>query len=272
MTYKALTTSFLLLAAACLGAWGQTPPTKLNCNQAGLAINGLVSFCQIQEVSLPAAANFTVSDVNGGVSVQTWDGPGILVRSQIRTAALNVYLAETLASEVVVDTSAGNVVVTGPSTNSYQNWSAKLEIFVPAATAIGITTANGSVAISDVQGSIQFNVANGSVSLARAGGNVSGNVANGSVLIGVGGNWAGQTLDVKTANGSIEIDVPADCAAHVTAKVSMGTFNTNFPVQIPLGQGLFGLRLSFDVGSGAFPGSAISMSTSLGTIQLRSID
>jgi DUF4097 and DUF4098 domain-containing protein YvlB len=272
MRYNAFALSIFCLAAVSPGAWGQTPPSKLNCNQAGMVAD-LVTFCQLREAVLPSADSFTVDTVNGGVSVQTWDGPGILVRARIQTAADDYFLAEALAGQVVVDTSTGNVVVTGPSTNSRQSWSARLEIYVPAATGIAITTVNGSIAVRDVQGPLQFHTVNGGVSLAGVGGNVQGSVVNGSIFLGVGGDhWAGQTLDVKTVNGSIEIEVPADCSAHVTASVAMGVISTNFPVQIPAGRGLFGQSISFDVGSGAAGGSAIRMATTIGTIQLRRMD
>jgi len=270
MKHNALAMSIFCLAAVSPAVWGQAPVSKLNCNQPGLVVDDLVTFCQLREVTLPSADSFAVDTVNGGISVETWDGPGILVRTKVQTAAGNDFLAEVLAGQVVVDTSSGNVVVSGPSTNSHQSWSAKLEIFVPPATAVTATSVNGSIAVSDVQGAIQFHTVNGSVSLARVGGDVEGRGVNGSIFIGVGGDhWAGQTLDAKTVNGAIEIDVPADCAAHVTASVALGVIKTNFPVQIPAGWGWFGRSLSFDVGSGNASGSAIRMATTMGSIQLR---
>jgi hypothetical protein len=71
-------------------------------------------------------------------------------------------------------------------------------------------------------------------------------------------------LVADTVNGSIEIEVPADCAAHVTASVADGAIGTDFPVDIPIGA----KRVSFDLGT---PGSsAIAMSATQGSIQLRS--
>ena len=271
MKYHAIALSILSLAAASPHAWALAPASKLNCTQSGLVVNGLVSYCQLREVTLPPADSFTVTTVNGSVSVQTWDGPGILVRTKVQTAARNEYLAESLAGLVVVDTTSGIVAVTGPSTNSHQTWSARLEIFVPPATAVNVTTINGSIAVSDVQGPVGINSVNGSVSLLRLGGNVEVRGVNGSIFLGVGGeHWAGQSVDVKTVNGAIEIDVPADCSARVTASVVLGLINTNFPVQIPTGWGMFGKTLTFDVGSGG--PATIRVATTLGTIQIRRED
>ena len=270
MIHKALALSVLSMAAALPQAWGQAPPSRLNCAPNGLAVNGLVSYCQLREAFLPPADSFAVDNVNGSVTVQTWDGPGILVRVKVQTAAASYYMAEALAGEVVVDTSAGKVVVKGPSTNSYQSWSAKIEIHVPPATGVTIDTVNGSITVRGVQGPVVAKTVNGSVSLSGVGGDVIGKVVNGSILIAVGGDhWAGQTLTANTVNGSIEIDVPADCSAHVTASVSMGTIKTNFPVQIPAASAWFGQKVSFDVGGAGSSNSAIRMAATLGSIQLR---
>jgi hypothetical protein len=98
--------SIFCLAAVSPAVWGQAPVSKLNCNQPGLVVDDLVTFCQLREVTLPSADSFAVDTVNGGISVETWDGPGILVRTKVQTAAGNDFLAEVLAGQVVVDTSS----------------------------------------------------------------------------------------------------------------------------------------------------------------------
>jgi hypothetical protein len=121
MKHNALALSLLCLAAVSPTLRGQSPDSKLNCNQAGLVVNGLVSFCEMREATLPPIGNFTVNVTNGSVSVATWDGTDILVRARIQTAADSYFLAEALAGQVLVDTSTSNVVITGPSTNSRQS-------------------------------------------------------------------------------------------------------------------------------------------------------
>ena len=168
-----------------------------------------------------------------------------------------------------MDASKGNVTVKGPSTNSSETWSVKLEIRVPPATGLTISTVNGSISVRDVQGPVLANAVNGTLSLTGVDGNVKGTAVNGSIFIAVGGDsWAGQTLVANTVNGSIDVDVPADCAAHVTASVAMGKISTDFPVAIPPSSG-FGQSVSFDLGDAGSSDSAIHLATSLGSIQLR---
>jgi DUF4097 and DUF4098 domain-containing protein YvlB len=259
MIRDALALSILSMAAVFSAAWGQGRAMKLDCP----AVDGLVSYCQLRVTSLPPESNLSVNAVNSNVSVTTWDGPDFLIRAEVETAAANQSLAEALADQVFVETSTGNIAVKGPAANSHQSWSVKLEIQVPPATGLTVATVNGGIAIHGVQGAIDFDAVNCNASLSGVGGDVTGSAVNGSVFIGVGGGrWAGQTLDVDTVNGSIEIEVPADCAAQVTASVARGVFSTNFPVEISSGS-----QVTFELGDGT---SAIRLAASNGNIELRS--
>ena len=50
----------------------------------------------------------------GAISVQSWDGPGVLVREEVPTAAWTECLARLVASAVVVDISNGQTLGSGP--------------------------------------------------------------------------------------------------------------------------------------------------------------
>jgi DUF4097 and DUF4098 domain-containing protein YvlB len=144
------------------------------------------------------------------------------------------------------------------------------EIFLPHAADLSLTTANGAIAVNDVQGHIQFTVSNGAVSLVRPGGQVEGKVANGAVAITVGGDhWEGQGVDVRTSNGAIAINAPHDYSAHFDASVTVGVISTNYPVTPARGKwGIPGLggSLTFDAGLGGAP---IRVSTVVGTIRIQ---
>jgi len=203
--------------------------------------------CQTQVAFLPATDSLSVNTVNGSVSVETWSGSEIMVRTEVHGTG-----------QVTVQFSPGNVSVRGPSANGIQ-----VKIEVPPFTGLTIATVNGGIAIHGVAGPIVFNAVNGEASLYGVTGDVTGNAVNGGISIAAGGaHWAGQTLAVDTVDGDIEITVPADCAAHVTASAMSGTIDTDFPVDIPDGS----KHVSFDLGT---PGSsAITMSATKGNVQL----
>lgn len=110
---------------------------------------------------------------------------------------------------MTVDTTGGNVVGHGPSTNGRQNWSLNFEIYVPPQAGLTLATVNGNITV-------------------RA-----------------GDDWQGQTLNVQTVNGNIELSVPGDCPAHVELSTVRGAISTNFPVP---SWGM-GPTVSFDVGN-----------------------
>ena len=141
--------------------------------------------------------------------------------------------AESIAAQVSIDGSDGRVQVSGPKNTMYQNWSLSYEIFLPHTADLALNTANGALAITDVEGHIQFNIADGAVSLVRLAGQVAGKIANGALAITLGGDhWDGPGLDAKTANGAITINTPHDYSAHFDASTTVGTASTNYPVAV----------------------------------------
>jgi hypothetical protein len=259
----------VLLASAL---YSQNPPTSLNCDSAGWRTNGLDNYCVITETNVAFSGGLSVNSVNGSVSIESWDGDSVLIRAKIQTAASSLAAAIALAGLIGVDISGSLVKSVGPAQNSGQAWSVAYEIFVPPATNLDLSVANGALTVSDVTGNIQFNVANGASALAGLGGDVTGKVANGAVSIALSGDhWDGAGLSVKAANGAVSVTVPYYYSAHFNASTTLGTVSTNFPVPAHSAGGFWGKlglggSLVFDAGSGGAP---ITLSTSLGTVRIQ---
>ena len=262
-------TMALCLAVVSPLAWGQAPPSKLNCDQPWYVANGLVPYCEMRGLSIPVGTSLAIRvRGSGSITVESWTGPDVLVRAQVETAAENEALAQGVAAQVIVDISAGNILGSGPATNTDQTWALNLEVFVPQALALNLNTLNGNLSVvgipgpvqlqstngnistTNVPGAIQFKSTNGNVSLVGVTGDVNGQAVNGNIRLRVGGeHWLGQTIDVKDVNGSIELDVPHDCSAHVELSTVLGVIRTNFLVPYWGKRGL-GQTVTFDVGSG----------------------
>jgi DUF4097 and DUF4098 domain-containing protein YvlB len=296
----------ILILCAAVAAWGQTPAPKLTCAGPPPVQNGLFPYCEMRETSVPFSGSVAVTTGgSGNVSVQRWDGADVLVRAQVRTAAESTSLAAALATTVILDTSNGNVTGSGPSSNDHQSWSLSLEIYVPRKLGLSVTTLNGNVSVQDVEGQpgvslatlngnvsairvagpvqlrttngnistvgvagpIQFNSVNGNVSLTGAGADVEGTGVNGHILVAAD-RWVGQTIDVKTVNGGIDLSLPHDCSAHLELSTVMGTITANIPLPSSK-HGWFGRTLSFDIGAG---GPLIRAGVVLGSIQLKRLD
>jgi DUF4097 and DUF4098 domain-containing protein YvlB len=296
----------ILIIFAAVAAWGQAPAPKLNCDGPLSLKDDLFPYCEMRETSVPFSGSLAVTTGGSGdVSVQSWEGGDVLVRARVLTAAPTTALAVMVAATVTIETSDGNVTGSGPPSNNHQAWSLSLEIYVPRKLSLSATTLNGNVSVQDVEGQpgvalttlngnvsatnvvgavqlrttngkistagvagpIQFNSVNGSVSLTGVGNDVQGSGVNGTILVAAD-RWAGQTIDVKTVNGAIELDVPHDCSAHVELSTVMGNITANVPIPDSK-HGLFGRVASFDLGGG---GPTVRASLILGNIQLKRLD
>ena len=268
MTFTRWTPCVLLLSAAALRLPAQEPPSHLDCNHVMMVVAGLTSTCEIRESTLDAIGSLGVTTSNGGVSVYTWDSPQVLVRSLILAAAPSESQALAVASGVQVVLSPGTVGVSGPHSSFRQSWSATLEIYVPAATELRVTTTNGGVTIQDVAGAITVGTLNGAIAIRNAPGNVTVSAVNGAVSVSAAAPWNGQTISAKTVNGSVTLALPPDCSAHVDLSTVNGHLSSTFPGVVWT---ISGRRdsVSFNLGAG---GPAVSAATVNGSVTLQPAD
>jgi len=253
-----------LFAMAASAVFAQTK--SLSCDNGGWG--GKAHSCEIREQTVGFAGRLNVDGgTNGGISVKGWDGAGVLVRSRVDTQAADDASAKALASQVRVDTSAGQVHATGPSSANDENWSVSYEVFVPRNADLTLKTHNGGLSIADVKGNIQFDVLNGGVNLRRLGGDVEGKTVNGGLNIELAGTrWDGAKLDARTNNGGINIAMPENYSAHFETATVNGHVNANYPLTVHGNIG--GKRLTADLGSG---GPTVHVETTNGGVNLRKL-
>jgi DUF4097 and DUF4098 domain-containing protein YvlB len=251
-----------LLAMAAGAVFAQTK--SLACDNGGWGGRRAHS-CEVREQTVGFAGRLTVDGgTNGGVSIKGWDGAGVLVRARIDAQAADDASAKALASQVRVDTSAGQVHASGPENG---NWSVSYEIFVPRNADLTLKTHNGGLSIADVKGNIQFDVLNGGVSLKRLGGDVEGSTVNGGLNIELAGTrWEGAKLDARTRNGGINIALPENYSAHFESATVNGHVRADYPMTVHGNAG--GKRLTADLGSG---GPTVHVETTNGGVTLRKL-
>lgn len=225
----------------------------------------LLSHCEIKEQTLPAAGSISVDGrQNGGVSVKGWDRNEILARARIQTAAPTQAEADALAQQITIETAGAKIFANGPENRRDYYWSVSYEVFVPRRTDLSLTAHNGGIAISDVQGRLDFNTSNGGVSLRRVGGTVRGGTTNGGLSIELAGDrWDGEEMDVKTTNGGISMSVPENYSAHLETGTVNGNLSIDFPVTV---QGRITRELAVNLGSG---GPTIRAMTTNGGVRIK---
>ena len=106
---------------------------------------------------------------------------------------------------------------------------------VPRGVHLDASTVNGKVEIRGLSGDVHASTVNGGIEVAAAGA-VEATTVNGSITASTGAaRWDG-TLDFRTVNGSITLDLPAGTAADVEAKTLNGGLRTDFPLTIEAGR------------------------------------
>ena len=189
--------------------------------------DGGVSFRDLRETLQPSTGDLSVdAGRNGGVKVRGEDRSDVMVRACVQTWAKTDAEAKAIASSIKIST--GSLIkADGPNE---EKWSVSYEVLVPRNTDLRLNAHNGGIAISNVDGRLEFETMNGGVSLTDVAGDVRGRTTNGGVNVSLSGNtWKGSGLDVQTTNGGVKISLPESYAANIETGTVNGGFNSNIP-------------------------------------------
>lgn len=257
-----------LAAFTSAAVFAQKKEGSLQCRDGGWYNDRLQSTCEVREQTLaPTGAPIAIDGrQNGGVSVKGWDQGQILMRARVQTGAPTVEEARALAQQIRIETSGAKIFASGPEQQRNLHWDVSYEVFVPRLSDVSVEAQNGGIAISNVNGRIDFNGVNGGVVLRKVGGAVRGSTTNGGLVIELTGDrWEGETLDVSTTNGGIVMSVPENYSAHLQTGTVNGSVDVEFPVTV---QGKISKQLAVNLGSG---GPTVKAMTTNGGVKIRKI-
>jgi hypothetical protein len=254
--------------AGCVPLFAQPPDSgekQLSCGNAGYDSQG-ARYCEVRELNAASVGRLNLdAGRNGGATIKGWPQGYVLVRAKVEAMGDNDAAARSMASQVIVDTSGGQVRASGPDSGNNSWWSVSYEVFVPQTTDLDLKAHNGGLNISDVRGQIHFDVTNGGVRLRHVGGDVAGATVNGGVQVELAGAmWDGRQLDVSTRNGGVTVTMPSNYSAHIQAETGMGGIQSDFPVTVT--GNVRPRRLDFNVGSG---GGLIKVTTGNGQVRFK---
>ena len=260
-----LTIAVLMVAAVSALAQGRDKQGSLSCRDDNWSGDRLVSNCQMREQTIPGGGQLSIDGrQNGGVSVKGWDQNQVLVRARVETRAPSAREAESLAGQVRIETGGGRIFAQGPDGERDYQWHVSYEVFVPRRSDVKVETHNGGIAFNEVNGRLEFTAVNGGVVLRRVGGTVRGSTTNGGLVIDLAGDhWDGETLDVRTTNGGVVMNVPDNYSAFIETGTVNGSVDVDFPVTV---QGRITKQLSFNVGAG---GATVKAMTTNGGVKVR---
>jgi hypothetical protein len=186
--------------------------------------------CEVRESRVPAGALRLLAAPNGGVTVSTWDGADIVIRSVVEARAADPDRARALAAAVTVEVD-GPVRVAGPERTEGEAWNLGFDVLVPARTDLDVEAVNGPISVTGVEGTARLRTRNGPISLRRMSGDVRASAGNGPVTVTLDGTgWRGGGLHAETVNGPISVVIPAGYAARIEGSTARGPIATDLPV------------------------------------------
>lgn len=232
-------------------AFRQVSPTDDPCDRNRGGDRGHA--CEVRDTRLTAPAGPLTVDAspNGGIHVEGWDQPDVLVRAVVQAYGDTDADARQMLPSVRVTAAGDRVTAEGPDRTSGQRrsgWSVSFRIWAPRATALALSAKNGGIIVRSMRGESRFTTENGGVTLDDLGGQVVGTTRNGGVHVRLSGaRWEGAGLDVETTNGGVTLGVPASYSAALEVHTQNGGIRTDIPMTV---QGRVDRELRTTLGSG----------------------
>jgi DUF4097 and DUF4098 domain-containing protein YvlB len=238
------------------------------------------SFLVMLAIALPAAASqfrdefhktfpasptikVSLSNINGSVQITAWDRNEVQLDA-VKTADTQEKLNE---AEIRVNASESSIQIEThyPERRANNNpANVAYELHVPRMARLDkIDLVNGKLDIDGVKGEVSGASVNGSVTGRGLTGNVELSTVNGSVsseLVDLGN---ARHVKLSSVNGHVEIAMPKDANAHLTANTVSGSISSDFALSIH--KGWVGSDLDTTLGSGA---TRVELSNVNGSIKI----
>ncbi len=212
----------------------------------------------------PASATVKVSlnNINGDVEITAWDRNEVQLDA-VKTANTEEKLRE---AEIRVDASESSIHIETHYPEHTNNNPANVHytLHVPTRARLDkIELVNGKLEIDGVRGDVRGSSVNGAVSGRGLAGDVELETVNGSVsseLLDLGN---ARHVKLSSVNGHVEIAMPRDANAHLSASTVSGSISSDF--SLPIHKGWVGSDLDTTLGSGA---TQVELSNVNGSIKI----
>lgn len=199
----------------------------------------------------PADPNvyLSLSNINGDVQITAWDRNEVQLDA-VKTARSEEKLKE---AEIRVDALPSRIHIETrypEHRNNYDPANVQYELHVPRNARLDkIDLINGKLNIEAVKGEVRASSVNGSVTARGLTGDVDLSTVNGSVSSELIDLSNAHRVKLSSVNGHVEIAMPKDANAHLSANTVSGSISSDF--QLPVHKGFVGSDLDTTLGSGA---------------------
>ncbi|ABF40040.1 hypothetical protein Acid345_1037 [Candidatus Koribacter versatilis Ellin345] len=213
----------------------------------------------------PASPNINVSlsNINGSVEITAWDRNEVQLDA-VKTANTQEKLNE---AEIRVDASNDRIhIETHYPEHRTNNNPANVEyqLHVPRSARLDkIDLVNGKLDIDGVKGEVHGASVNGAISARGLTGDVELSTVNGSVSSELVDLNSARRVKLSSVNGHVELAMPKDANAHLSASTVSGSISSDF--QLPIHKGWVGSDLDTTLGSGT---TRVELSNVNGSIKI----
>ena len=198
----------------------------------------------------PAASNVNVSlsNINGNVEITAWDRNEVQLDA-VKTANTQEKLNE---AEIRVDASQNNIHIETHYPDHHMNnnpASVEYTLHVPRMARLDkIDLVNGKLDIDGVKGDVKGASVNGAVVGRGLTGDVDLSTVNGLVSSELVDMGRVHHVKLASVNGHVELAMPKDANAHLSANTVSGSISSDFG--LPIHKGWVGSNLDTTLGSG----------------------
>lgn len=203
--------------------------------------------------ALNAQGRVSLNNINGDVRVKAWD------RNEVQLDAVKIASTPERLAEAQIEIDAApefiRVHTQYPSEND--SWRrgenpARVEytLTVPRRAQLQqVELINGALDIDSIEGSVRASTINGRLSARGLKGEVRLSVVNGQVSAAFENISAAQPITINSVNGSIDLTLPSNADAQITAETMHGNLTNDFGLSVRRGE-LFGRSMSGSLGQG----------------------
>ncbi|HEX7706791.1 MAG TPA: DUF4097 family beta strand repeat-containing protein [Thermoanaerobaculia bacterium] len=192
-----------------------------------------------------AGSMVELSNVNGRVTVGSWDQPRVRViaRKQVKASSgdaekiLHALRVEMQPQDggLVVNThfpkrhSDGGTIFDWLLGNNVEA-NVQYDVTVPRNMNLTVRNTNGAIEVRQVDGKLKVGTTNGKIALEDCGGSLEASTTNGGIRADFRSVAPGQPFRLQTTNGRIEISLPQSIAADLDASTTNGSIRSDLPV------------------------------------------
>jgi DUF4097 and DUF4098 domain-containing protein YvlB len=205
-----------------------------------------------QTVAFNPGGVFSIENQNGSIDISVGNEPSVRIEAE-KEAKTEEKLRDL---EIVVEGSGDRVSVRTVHHSQRGHGGVSYRIVLPAKAQIMVSTANGEVSVTGIEGRVQAESVNGGLRIEDISGVIEAETTNGSIRASYQSVEDGSHR-FETTNGEVRVYLPKDTGGDIEAETVNGSIEVDFPMNLTRTNRRH-IRGSFGSGSSSFAVSTVN--------------